>query len=349
MKGVKCGLLLAFFIIFGLSLSVFSNANATTYSTNLDYVQTFSTPNWTKRVKLDNTDWTTTNRTGILPMGDNFTTYNRYVGSMTTDNSFDIVKDHIYQVKVQVFTPTDTINPINMVNEVQRSSTFSVIDVSVDVSDENERPYSQTCFYGASAVSGDVSLSPYIYECKSFLYSSQSKLYTFLLKARSDGHFPIKVGNDTAYTFTFEHKPNANGNEAIYVVPYTDVVEYKYSDFGKSVDEMNQKDNEDRDNLQTQSSQTDSDAESSASDAESTGTTLLGAFTSFVNALTNASPSNCNLDMDLGNLDLGVVNLCQLSLPQPLPTIASIMLILFCVPLSISTARKVISLFRSFQ
>lgn len=116
-----------------------------------------------------------------------------------------------------------------------------------------------------------------------------------------------------------------------------------------AVEEQNEKDDEDRSNLESQSSDTDDAASSSSEDAESTGTTLLGAFSAFVTALTSASPSNCNIDMDLGNLDLGVVNLCQLSPPQPIPTIASIFMILFCVPLSIATARKVINLFRSFQ
>lgn len=342
------GLLLVLCTIFGLSLSVSSDVNATTYSVNLDYVQTLNTPNWTKRVKITNEDWTTTNRTGILPWSDNLTTYSRYVGSMTTDSSFDIVKDHIYQVKVHVFTTTDTINPISMLNEVQRSSNFSVIDVSLDIDDQDTSPNAQTCLWGDSAVPG--ATMGYSYQCTSFLYPNQTKVYTFLLKARSSGNFPIKVGNDTSYTFTFEHTPNSAGNEAIYVVPYTDVIEYKYSEFGESVDEMNQKDNEDRDNLESQSSDTDSSAESSSEDAESTGTTLLAAFTSFVNNLVNAQPTNCILNGRLiPHLNLGNIDLCQLSLPQPLPSIASIMLILFFVPLSISTARKVINLFRSFQ
>lgn len=106
---------------------------------------------------------------------------------------------------------------------------------------------------------------------------------------------------------------------------------------------------EDRDNLEQQSSDTESGADDSQQEAESTGTTLLSAFTSFVGALTSASPSNCRLNMDLGNLDLGNVNLCSLSPPVEFQSIASIMLILFCVPLSIATARKVINLFRSFQ
>ena len=115
------------------------------------------------------------------------------------------------------------------------------------------------------------------------------------------------------------------------------------------LNEQNQRDQQDRDNLEQQSDDAQGSADDSQSDAEDTGTTLLTAFTSFVNALTNANPSNCNIDMDLGNLDMGVVNFCQLNPPAGFTTLSSIFLILFCVPLSIATARKVISLFRSFQ
>lgn len=93
----------------------------------------------------------------------------------------------------------------------------------------------------------------------------------------------------------------------------------------------------------------DSAANSSSSDASASGTTLLAAAQSFVGALTSATPSNCNLDMDLGNLDLGNANLCSISPPPAFQVISSIVLIGFCVPLSIATAKKMVSLFRSFQ
>lgn len=116
-----------------------------------------------------------------------------------------------------------------------------------------------------------------------------------------------------------------------------------------AIEQQNEQDQQDRDNLQQQSQDIKDEGDSSQSDAETQGTTLLGAFSAFVGALTNANPSNCNIDMDLGNLDLGVVNFCQLDPPAGFTTLSSIFLILFCVPLSIATARKVISLFRSFQ
>lgn len=93
----------------------------------------------------------------------------------------------------------------------------------------------------------------------------------------------------------------------------------------------------------------DSASNSSSSDASSQGSTLLSAFQSFIGALTSASPSNCNLDMDLGNLDLGNANLCSISPPPAFQVVSSIVLIGFCVPLSIATAKKLVSLFRSFQ
>lgn len=119
-------------------------------------------------------------------------------------------------------------------------------------------------------------------------------------------------------------------------------------DTSDKLDREWQQGQDDRDDLTDQQQDISDDADDSAQQAETAGTTLLGAFSSFVGALTNASPTNCVIDMDMGNLDLGEVDLCQLSPPQPIPTIASIMLIAFCVPLSLATATKMINLFRSF-
>lgn len=113
--------------------------------------------------------------------------------------------------------------------------------------------------------------------------------------------------------------------------------------------QQQQQDQKDREDLQNTSDQADTDGSSSQQQAQATGTTLLKAFTDFVGALTSAQASNCVIDMDMGNLDLGNVDLCQLSLPSPLQALASIMLISFCVPLSIATGKKLIALFRSFQ
>lgn len=100
-----------------------------------------------------------------------------------------------------------------------------------------------------------------------------------------------------------------------------------------------------------ENAQTDanSGADDSGEAASQSGSTLLQAFTDFVSAITSASPSSCNINADIGDLKLGNVDLCELSPPASVQIISSILLIGFCVPLSIATARKMINLYRSFQ
>lgn len=116
----------------------------------------------------------------------------------------------------------------------------------------------------------------------------------------------------------------------------------------EAIEAQTEQDQQDREDLSDQQSAADTSAADSGDDAEEAGTSLLSAVSSFVGVLTSASPSDCVIDMDLGNLDMGNVDLCQLSPPQPIPTIASIMLISFFVPLSWATATRMIGLFRSF-
>lgn len=122
------------------------------------------------------------------------------------------------------------------------------------------------------------------------------------------------------------------------------------SDINDTLEEQNERDQQDRDNIEQASDDADASADSSQQQAEATGSTLLQAFSDFVDALTSASASDCNINFNImDRIRGGTVNLCSLSVPPAVQTIASLVLIGFCVPLSIATARKVIELFRSFQ
>lgn len=112
--------------------------------------------------------------------------------------------------------------------------------------------------------------------------------------------------------------------------------------------------NEDvKDQTETQTQSSSSTANSEGGDSEQAGLTLLQAFSGFVSAITNVSPAqSCDFDLDFSGYHSGLsatVDMCSLSPPAGLTFIGSILLILFCVPLSISTVRRMISLFRSFQ
>ena len=99
--------------------------------------------------------------------------------------------------------------------------------------------------------------------------------------------------------------------------------------------------------------ETQDDAEDTANDAgaqaEATGQSLLAAFTGFVNAVANADATNCTIPGNLGNFNMGNLNLCRDNPPALVQTIGSIFMILFFVPLSYATATKLIALFRSFN
>lgn len=342
MKGrIKCGLLLVFFTIFGLSLNAYSDANAlksqvsnanisSVYfrdaSAGVDY-----NSNLVAQTASPIYEFTVPKNNGMVRLGRlrlNLADTRNFSNSRKW--SFMLVFRERSNYFNQLFS-----SPVCPVGR----NAFVVDHCSITLVDSYDR---------IASMKGVPSPDSFPY------YEISSVDFRYYVM-EIDGHYDSN--NDTALNYVelwgqfyfVENTMSLLDLELSMQFGFSQVSTYVDPDESSLLDEQNKKDEQDRNNLESQSSQTDSDAESSASDAESTGTTLLSAFTSFVNALTNASPSNCNLDMDLGNLDLGVVNLCQLSLPQPLPTIASIMLILFCVPLSISTARKVISLFRSFQ
>lgn len=176
-------------------------------------------------------------------------------------------------------------------------------------------------------------------------FSSYSKFFRVVLYSKTDSTRRFIFGNESNTMALIDL--DVITYETIANVVVGNIREYQVRQ--SAADKLNEKDDEDRDNLEQQSSSATSDSDSSAEDAEQTGTTLLGAFSAFVGALTNATPSNCVIDMDLGNLDMGNVDLCDLDPPAGFQAISSVFMIMFCVPLSIATARKVISLFRSFQ
>lgn len=339
MKGrFKCfGLLLVCSIMLGLSLNASSDASAVDWNVNLKPVKTLDSGGYKCGYRRSDqsavTEVGSTCRIPQLSNGEPLT-ISRYIDYLVSNNSFDVDKEHYYLLKFFLRVDLETNVPLSSFYNfpVSDGAQFTVQDVDVKVVGNDTYSYWRLGGGSSSVYSVDI-------------YPNQFVEYDVLLKPRNSGNYQIKLSKSGSHLFTFP-TVSAVDLPAIYVGFYAQIEEFEIDN---SLSDMNEKDEQDRDDLESQSTSIDSSAGSSSSSAESTGTTLLSAFSGFVTAITSANPSNCNLNMDLGNLDLGVVNLCSLSPPQPIPTIASIFLILFCVPLSISTARKVISLFRSFQ
>ena len=76
---------------------------------------------------------------------------------------------------------------------------------------------------------------------------------------------------------------------------------------------------------------------------------LLNAFGSFVSAIASISPSNCNVDFDLGHIDFGEQNLCSVSVPTVFTTITSILVIMFTIPFVYHLVNRILGLIREMQ
>lgn len=89
--------------------------------------------------------------------------------------------------------------------------------------------------------------------------------------------------------------------------------------------------------------------DSSSSDAEQGTASLISAIGSAVSVISSASPTNCKINGNMGNLDVGQIDLCANPVPSFIQVIGSLILILITVPLCITLFNRFIALFRSFQ
>lgn len=161
------------------------------------------------------------------------------------------------------------------------------------------------------------------------------------------GNSGLNYGNADIYIYSLGYELSGSNDPSVQTLNEISSAVTETNDY---LEQQQEQDQQDRDNMQEVSDDAGATADSSQQSAESTGTTLLAGFQAFINALNSASASDCSLDFNImGYIDGGQVDLCTLSIPPALQTISSLILIGFCVPLSIATARKLINLFRSFQ
>lgn len=95
--------------------------------------------------------------------------------------------------------------------------------------------------------------------------------------------------------------------------------------------------------------QNEQDSNASSTDAANASQSLISAIGGFVSSITSASPSNCNINGNMGNFDLGNIDLCANPVPSYIQIISSFILISLCIPFAIVMFNRFISLFRSFQ
>lgn len=144
--------------------------------------------------------------------------------------------------------------------------------------------------------------------------------------------------NPTNYTSTI----NNIGSKVDNLNSSVNNVNNSVNDLNDTISEQNDKENAAIDNIDNQSTSDIGGTE------DSNTTSLIGLFSSFVSALSSASATNCNINGDMGNIDLGTLNLCRDNPPAIVQIIGSIFLIAIFVPLAYFLVKRIISEVRSF-
>lgn len=166
-----------------------------------------------------------------------------------------------------------------------------------------------------------------------------SNLYEVALVATVNGNRQLGSFNQNTVDITV-NMGNTTSNDVL-VVAVTGFTVYRYS--GSNVNKEQAQ--------ATQDAADDSEtAGSSSSSSSQQGTaSLISTIGSAVSVITSASPTNCLLNGNMGNLDVGQIDLCANPVPTFVQVIGSIILILMVVPLCITLFNRFIGLFRSFQ
>lgn len=117
----------------------------------------------------------------------------------------------------------------------------------------------------------------------------------------------------------------------------------KLDNINNSINQLKNKEETSTTNIENQSSSDIGNSEDQKTQS------LLGVFASFVGAVTAISPSNCNVDFDLGHIDFGEQNLCSSPVPTAFQVISSIIVLAFTVPFVVHIVRRILGLIREMQ
>ncbi|MBQ3445818.1 hypothetical protein IJG29_03815 [Candidatus Saccharibacteria bacterium] len=104
--------------------------------------------------------------------------------------------------------------------------------------------------------------------------------------------------------------------------------------------------NQDRSNMENTSDSASDSADSSAASVTNASSSLLVIIGNFINVVLHPPQSDCNISGDMGHMDLGQINLCQLSLPPAFAVIGSILLIGLLIPFVISLINTFLELMK---
>lgn len=326
--------ILLFISITFLSCMITKNAAAVDFTVPLKPVSNGSVT-WTAQYNTLKTaaGWETINLPAEIPSGNNSETSTRWVGAIYTRQNVNIKKDNYYEVKLAFLSNSLEQFPLGILWTLQNSQNFRIIDIKESLKQIDP-----------SYIPVPSPESPFNLEITP-VYNGQYVLYTITLQALRTTSAPLMIGNTNS--ISVQLMPHYGENQLnMIIAPIGTYAEFEPSPESKA-DEVAEKELEDRDNIESQSSTTENQADNASNAAETTGTTLFGAFTQLLTALTNVNGNSCTLpNMQVYSLNLGSMNLCTYAIPSQISALVSIGMVFIIVPLGIHLVKRMLSLYK---
>lgn len=166
-----------------------------------------------------------------------------------------------------------------------------------------------------------------------------SNLYEIAEIATVDGNRQLGSFNQNTVDIAVNLGNSSSGDVLVVAVTGFTVYRYKGSSVNKEQEEA----------TQDAADQSETSGSSSGSDSQQATSSLISIITSGIGAITSASASNCVIDADMGNFDMGSIDLCANPVPTFMQVIGSIIAALVVLPLVIVLFNRFISIIGSFQ
>lgn len=274
------------------------------------------------------------------------TNRNAFLTSITTTIS-DTVEGNYYKFYVLVRNDADGVeNPLLW--SVSVGDQFQFIDFKQVIHDRTDKLQNE---FDCSNPDGRIGTSSFCYapEVGSSIswFSSDSEytngfstIYELTVKAQHSGYSVLPVN------MSFRSLDEDNKWATVFLGTIYEFEPSTSDEIAQELKEQNDKDDQDRADIQSQQSDSEDGAEDSAEAITNASDSLLAVIGNFVNIVINPPRRDCTISGDMGHMDLGQIDLCQLTPPPAISVIATLLIIGFVIPFAYGIISTVLNLLK---
>lgn len=243
---------------------------------------------------------------------------------ITSGLTWTIKKGDIVEFDIAVFTPSNSKNehPVLYVGNGLTYNNLLIFDVSETV---NDHLYIIDNFTSSTGTMNDGTYFSHVYH-----FSAQ------VLRDFS-GQLGLS-SNSTSFPIFAFHKSQADS----FYFRMSNLVLWRKSSTNPVNDEQ-------KEATQDAANNSQNSGNTSQTNSQNATSSLLSVITSGIGAITSATPTNCKINGNMGNLNVGNIDLCANPVPTFMVIIGSIIAVLVVLPLVILLFNRFISIIRSFQ